>query len=44
MPSPWIAVLMRLAFAILWNGFVSVFVVLVWAHLSETPVFIQVVR
>jgi hypothetical protein len=40
-PSPWVVVLMRLAFAILWNGFFSVFVVLMWPHRDETPIFIQ---
>jgi hypothetical protein len=40
-PSPWVVVLMRLAFAILWNGFFSVFVVLMWPHRAETPIFIQ---
>src|SRR5262245_4619167 len=42
-PSPWVVVLMRLAFAILWNGFFGVFVVLAWPHLAETPILIQVV-
>jgi hypothetical protein len=40
-PSPWVVVLMRLAFTILWNGFFSIFVVLMWPHRVETPIFIQ---
>jgi hypothetical protein len=40
-PSPWVDVLMRLAFAILWNGFFGVFVVLMLPHQAETPIFIQ---
>src|SRR5262249_18575362 len=40
-PSPWVVVLMRLAFAIFWNGFFGIFVVLSWPHRAETPIFIQ---